>query len=162
MARVSELPIGYDTVVADRVGFEFDQGRRAGELNFVVTHGLRELRRDLRQLEADAVKELRDAVKDAAEDIADWAAVYAPVKTGRMAKSIKASMVGYRAFIRSGLVYTGVQEWGGDLFSNRPGARGVRVPRHRFIGRAIHQELPGFAERLADNIDRVARRRGWT
>jgi hypothetical protein len=124
----------------------------------VYVDGLQELRRDLRQIGPDAVKEIRGVIKGAAQVVAADARTRAPRKTGRLANSIVATTSGDRGVIRSPLPYAAVQHWGGTI---RPSGTPIRIKRTEFISVALDRRRELVVEAMARGIDEAARRNGW-
>jgi phage gpG-like protein len=131
----------------------------------VRVEGLRELRAALRALGPAAGRELRDGIKDAAELVALQARRDAPrgepgrdPHPGQLAASIRAPK-GAQAAVVSRLPYAGVHEWGGTI---APRGVPIEIDRARYVGRALHDQLDAFMERLEHNIDAVAARHGFT
>jgi bacteriophage HK97-gp10 putative tail-component len=87
----------------------------------VQVDGLAQLTRDLKKLEAAAVKKLRAVSKDAAQIVSDEAKSKAPVLTGRFRDKIKpgATQAGGYVAIR-GLVYAGPIHFGWPAHNIRP------------------------------------------
>src|SRR4051812_28631651 len=92
------------------------------DLPAVQTHGLAELRRDLKRLDPLVDRELRDSIREAAGKVAVTAGALAPFRTGELAHSIRPYVSGARASVGSTLPYAGVVHWGGTI---RP--RGVPI-----------------------------------
>lgn len=136
-------------------GFAYDQANQR-----VQTVGLRDLRKDLRELgDRDALRELRRAIVTAADEITDLARVYSPIDSGELAAGFRSTTNGDRAVVRNRVEYAGVHEWGGTI---RPRGAAIKIDRSRMLGRAVHDGLEDFMDELADNIMAVAARRGWT
>lgn len=77
-------------------------------------HGLRELRRNLRQLGDDAA-DLKDANAETAQVVAAAAVARAPKRTGRLAQSVKGNRAVGRATVKAGAArvpYAGPIHWG--------------------------------------------------
>jgi phage gpG-like protein len=124
----------------------------------VRTQGLAELRRDLRKLEPQVDKELRESIKEAADKVAVTAGALAPRRSGALAHSIRPFVSGAKASIGSTLPYAGVVHWGGTI---RPRGVPITFERTEFISRAVDDHSGALVEDIADGIDRAARRAGW-
>lgn len=137
----------------------------------VVTHGLAELRRELRQVgEVELEKRLKGELKDTAEDIAEGArkAMYPPRgnrhgKYGLSAakRSIKASVTSSGTFIRAG---AGVPSFFGFEFGGgeRPGTRQFRPHLGKqgyFLYPTVRREAKGLEDRVAQAIERAFEKR---
>lgn len=120
--------------------------------------GLAKLRRDLRDLDKDALKELRLVLKSAADEVAREASATAPRRTGNLARSYQPFTRGNVAGVRSKLPYAGVVEWGGTI---RPRGVPIEFQRRQPIGRALERRQDQIIEKVADGIDDIARRNGW-
>jgi phage gpG-like protein len=78
----------------------------------VEIKGLKELRSSLKTFEKDVRQLPQKAGKEAATVVADAARPLARHQSGRLASSIRPSASGVRAFVKSNLVYSGVQHFG--------------------------------------------------
>lgn len=124
----------------------------------VRVEGLRELRRDLRQLQPDAAKEIRTVLKGAAEIVAAAARADAPRKTGRLADSIRGTTAGDRGVVRSKLPYANVQHWGGTI---APRGTPIRIRATEFVAKNLERRAEHIVEAIGDGIERAAQKNGW-
>lgn len=124
----------------------------------VRVDGLAALRRDLRAMRPDALREVRVVLKAGAKRVADRAVPYAPRRTGALRESIKAGTAGDSAFVRSTLPYAEAHEWGATI---APRGTEFRIQRSRFIGRAVRDESDKVLEEVGAGLERVAMRHGW-
>lgn len=122
----------------------------------VEVKGLREFRRDLKQLDVDADKELRKELKVAGETALHGADV--PTRSGALARSLKISVTAKRITLYSTLPYAGVVHWGGTI---EPRGVPIRFPRTEFLSKAVDQGAAQAEQNVADAVDRAARRAGW-
>jgi phage gpG-like protein len=124
----------------------------------VRVDGLAQLRRDLRKMQPDTLKEVRGVLKHSAEIVAATARARAPRRTGRLAASIRATTAGNRAVVRSPLPYAAVHEFGGTI---RPRGAPIRIRRSEMVTGALERNRDRIANALLDGLDDVARRHGW-
>jgi len=124
----------------------------------VQVKGLADLRRDLRRLDQEALKEIRGALKDAADVVARDAATLAPRRTGRLAASYRPFTSGNVAGVRSRLPYAGVIEFGGTI---RPRGVPIEIRRYEPVTRAVERQRDRVVEQVADGIEAAAKRTGW-
>lgn len=123
----------------------------------IQVKGLKELRRDLRRTDKEAVKEVRQTIRDAARIVAEEAGRLAPRgPTGKLAESYRGTASGTLGIVRSRLVQARFIEFG---FHPRGGS--TFVPGREVIGRAIERSEGEVIEALGDGIDRAASRAGW-
>jgi phage gpG-like protein len=127
---------------------------RPGEIT-VHVDGIREMQRELRRVDPEIARELRPALKTAADVALPAARALAPRRTGRLAASLRASVSGSTARIRSPLPYAGVQHWGGTI---RPRGTPILIRRTEFISRAVARNEERIVDELGDAIDTVLRR----
>lgn len=120
----------------------------------VRVEGIRDTRRRLRKLEEkELLKEMRGDFKDIADMVARYAANEAPVRTGRLKRTIKGQATQQSASVKAGtdsrVKYAGPIHWGWK-------ARGIE--KNQFIMRAVVR-LRGDIERLAEQGVRRAKRK---
>lgn len=121
--------------------------------------GLKELQRDLRKMEPDARKELRQELRKGAGTVARAAGPYAPVgATGKLSESYKPGATNRGAYVRSRLPYAGVHEYGGTI---RPKGAPITIRASEPIRKAIDAKANQVVDEIADGIMRVAKRHGW-
>lgn len=118
--------------------------------------GLREFRRDLRKLDTEADKELREGIRDAARTTLDRADV--PVRSGALKRSLKISVTARQVSIYSLLPYAPVVHWGGEI---EPRGVPIRFPRTEFITKAVEAGADRLVEDIGDSVERAAKRAGW-
>lgn len=118
----------------------------------IRVEGLAALRKDLRQMQPDARKEVTRALKEGASVVATSARPLAPKRTGRLAASYRAGAAGNTAFVRSRLPYAAVQEFGWR-------ARGIRP--QPAVTRALDLKEDSIVDAVGDALDGVAGRNGW-
>jgi HK97 gp10 family phage protein len=87
----------------------------------VRVDGLTELLRDLKKLEPEVSKELRDRLKEIVNVVASDARQKAPYKTGKLAKKIVPSVTNKGAAVLSKAEHARIMEFGGrhPVFGNR-------------------------------------------
>ena len=121
--------------------------------------GLAELRRDLKRMQPDTLKEVRGALKDAAGEVATAARPLAHRHTGRLAASYRAGTSGNAAVVRSSLRYAALQEFGGRI---APKGTPFRVKANPAVTRALGSNEERIVDQIGDAIDKVAARHGWS
>jgi HK97 gp10 family phage protein len=126
--------------------------------NAIEVEGLQQLRRALRAIGKDAQKEGQTVVREAAQIVAAQARLNAPRRTGRLRDSIRGTTSGVKGVVRSPLPYAKVHEYGGVI---RPRGAPIVIRESAFVERAITSKADEVVEKLADGIDRVARRHGF-
>ena len=97
--------------------------------------GMRQFRRDLKQLDNEVDKRLRGELREIAADVAAEAAVLAPRRTGALAASYKPFVTQRGAGVRSRLPYAPVIEYGGTIRPQGRADRDRSLPA-RHAGRA--------------------------
>ena len=122
----------------------------------VQVHGLKELRRDMRAMGPAFSRDLSRTLRQSAESTAAEARALAPVRSGRLAGSIRAGSRGNSAVVRSPLPYAGVQHWGGTI---APRGTPIRIEGSHFITRAMDDEQ--IMNAVEEAFDDMARRHGW-
>lgn len=124
----------------------------------VRVDGLKEFRRDLKRLEPEADKELRNSIRAAATKIAVEAAASAPRRSGALARSIRPYVSRATASIASRLPYAPVVHWGGTI---EPKGVPIRFKRTEFITKAVERGTDQLIDDIGDGVERAARRVGW-
>ena len=130
----------------------------------VDTAGLKDLRRDLRKTDREALKEIQKVIKGAAKIVAEEAGRLAPRGTRaipdsrrprkRLADAYAGSTSGDKGIVRNPLPYAPIVEF---RQSGTPAQmRGVRP-----VQRAIENKQDDIVDALGDGIENVARRNGW-
>lgn len=120
----------------------------------IQVHGAKELRRALTRMGAD-VKDLTRIHKEAAEDVARVARERAPVRSGRLRKSVKARATRTRGTVQAGggaVVYAGPIHFGWPKRNIEPQPfiyDALDERRDEVIGR--------YEERIAELVRRVGR-----
>ena len=120
----------------------------------VHIEGLAELRRDLRAMQPDVLREVLGVLKDGERLVADRGRELAPRghraipvsrrPRVRLADSLRPGTAGNTAFVRSPAAYGLIQE-----------------KRSRFMSRALHDSENQIVDLLGDSVDAVADRHGW-
>lgn len=120
----------------------------------VRIEGLAELRRDLRAMQPDVLKEVRGVLKDGARVVADKGRELAPrghraipvsrKPRVRLADSLRPGTAGNSAFVRSPAAYGLIEE-----------------KRIGFMSRALRESETQIVDAIGDSIDAVADRHGW-
>lgn len=124
----------------------------------VRTDGLREFRRDLKRLEPETDKQLRQELREVAAGVAAEASATAPRRTGRLAGSYRPFVTMRTAGIRSRLEYAGVIEYGGTI---SPKGTPIEIRRYEPITRAVERRTDRIVEQFSDAVERAAENVGW-
>jgi hypothetical protein len=117
----------------------------------IQVRGLAEFNRSLRKINAELPKELRVALNKAAGIVAEKARVGVPRKSGRAAKSIRASSTRTAARVTGGSTRVSYYPWldfGGKVGKKRSVHRAF-LPGGRFI-------YPGYAAKRDEVQDEIA------
>lgn len=123
----------------------------------IEVQGLKDLRRDLRKVDKEAVKELRITIRDASRIVAKEASTLAPSRTGALAGAYRGTTSGTKGIVRNRLLYSRFIEFG-----FHPGGGSRLVPGQEPIGRALENREQDVIEALGDGIDKAAKRSGWS
>lgn len=118
----------------------------------VRVEGLSDLRRVLRKVDKNLDRSVSQALRGVAAEVRQRARAKAPVKSGALRRSIKYSVRPMGASVYSRLDYAPVHEFGGRV---RPKGTPIRVPRRRYIGRAVKEsrrDIDAVTRSLLDNI----------
>ena len=129
----------------------------AGDIRIGVD-GLAQLRRDLRRLQPEALKEVRGALKDGAEVVARASGPLAHHRTGTLAAGYRAGTGGNTAFVRNRVPYAAVHEFGGTI---APKGTPITIRANPAIHRAFDAKADRVIDIVGDGIEAVARRNGW-
>jgi hypothetical protein len=127
----------------------------------IDVEGLREVTRALRSLDKDLAKEFKQSVlKPAALVVVRGTHTLVPIRTGRLAMSIRANQVGA---ITSARPYANVIHWGGSVPSSR--STSTRPKRTFKATPFVIESFDRNEHRVLDEFDagvaRFARRTGW-
>jgi len=124
----------------------------------VKVDNLQPLRKALRAVDKDALRDVQTVTKRAAEVVAVEARSRAPRRTGRLAGSIRATTSGARGIVRSPLPYAPVHEYGGTI---EPRGTPIRIKRREYITGALEEKQDQVRDELARGFNEVARRHGF-
>lgn len=125
----------------------------------ITIDGVRELQKNLRQLDVDAMKEFRQDLIAIGQDIVHDAQGHIPVKTGRALQSMKASADLKGAYVQGGrnsVPYYAWLDFGGTL---RPtgGRRNTitrpHIRRGRYLFPAIDRHLDQIERQAVDAVE---------
>ena len=121
--------------------------------------GLDDLRRELRGLEADARRELRQVNKEAAEVVAEETRRLAPKRSGKLRDSVRAFAGQKEAGVKVGtparVPYAGPVNYG----HGPPRAQGGYVKGQQFIQRAVGRKIEKVRDLYDSEINRLAKKR---
>lgn len=129
----------------------------AGDIRIGV-EGLAKLRRDLRRMQPEALKEVRVALKEGAGIVAKASGPFAHHRSGALAASFRPGTGGNTAFVRSRLPYAAVHEYGGTI---APRGTPITIAANPAVHRAFDQTTDRVIDVIGDGIENVARRNGW-
>lgn len=125
----------------------------------VRVEGLAQLRKDLRQIQPAARREITRGLKEGAVVVAATARPLARRgATGRLAAGFRPGAAGNSAFVRNRVPYAGVHEFGGVI---RPRGVPITIKAHPAATRALALKEDAIVEKVGDAFDAVARRHGW-
>lgn len=127
----------------------------------VRVDGLRELRRDLKQIDRTLPRQLNAEIKRAAGPMRSEAAHLAPKRTGRLAASLKVGTSGSKVRIYSRRSGASVVHWGGrhPLFGNRQ--RFYQQKANPFLVRAAERNAGQLERDLAHAVESLMRNVGF-
>lgn len=127
----------------------------------VQVEGLARLRRQIRRLDPEIDKALRDELKAVGEVVAADARARVPVRSGRARASIKVSVNSKGVFIKGGtpkrVPYYGWLDFGGRLQSSR-GRRNQQDRPKRKHGRYIYPAIYANRSRTVRAVERATDR----
>lgn len=131
---------------------------KAGADIRVEVEGLRELRRDLRAMDAALPKEVSGVLRQAAQIVADEARRRAPVRSGTLAAGYRPGTAGDKALVRTTVPYAPVHEFGGTI---RPRGTPITIRKQSMIYGAIARRREDVERLLLREFDQLASRHGW-
>jgi phage gpG-like protein len=124
----------------------------------IETHGVKEFQRDLRRMQPEVAKELRQEIKAGAGPILASARLSAPKLSGTLARSIKLSVTARGVSIYSTVPYAPVVHWGGTI---SPRGVDITFARTEFITKSVEARADELVDDIGDSVERVAERLGW-
>lgn len=124
----------------------------------VEVEGLRDFRRDLKRLDSQVNKELAQDLREGGREVVEEARAEAPVRTGRLAASLRLSVSARQVSVYSTLPYAGLLHWGGTI---RPRGVPITFERTEFASHAAERHADSITEHVADSVERAARSAGW-
>lgn len=110
-------------------------------------------RRGLQSLDKGTNKILTNYLKDLAKETTADAKRRAPVKSGKLRKSIRPSVTQKRVTVYSTLPYAGVQEWGGTI---RPKGTPIKIEGHHMVRDAVDAASEKTERDLTHMFDVIA------
>lgn len=126
--------------------------------------GLRQFRRDLKQIDADLVKEINKYFRVKARELQAEAKTRTPLKSGALRKSVKQSVTNKEMKLFSDLPYAAAHEWG---TTGKPGSkvqpRGVPIKIHKsqMLGHTVFRHREDIEEYAGNLIDHLAQVNGF-
>jgi len=124
----------------------------------VRTQGLGKLNRALGKISKDIRKESIRHLRETAKEVRNTAKPLTPVRTGKLAGSLRYQASNRGASVSSSLPQAGVHEFGGRI---SPAGGTITIKSSRMLGRAVQQETPRIEQELGDLLDRIARSNGF-
>lgn len=124
--------------------------------------GVRELRRQLNQLDKDLAKALKEGLFEIAKEIADKTRPKIPVRTGKAAASLKPRKQSAAAAVAVGgnkAPYYQWIEWGGRVGRNKSVVRPF-IPEGRYLYPTLKEERDQVREKFDRIVEDVSRRAG--
>lgn len=133
----------------------------AGSAFHVKVDGLRELRADLKRVDATLPRELNQRLKKSAEPVRALASSKAPKRTGRLAGSIKVRTRGSRVYLSSSLPYAKVVHFGmrHPLFGMK--TSWYSNPARPFLRDAVAAKAGDIQRDVADTVEDLMRSAGF-
>jgi len=121
--------------------------------------GLRDLQRDLKQLQPDARREVTRSLKEGATIVARAAGpLAARGSTGTLAGGFRASASQMRASVRNRVPYAGVHEFGGTI---KPRGAPITIRATPAATRALEANEERIVDAIGDAVMDAATRLGW-
>lgn len=129
----------------------------------VRVEGLQTLRKALRDVDRDVLKEVQQVSKRAAEIVAVEARVRAPKRTGRLAGSVKSTTSGAKGVVHVAQPYANVIEWGGTTGRghSRGHAGATHIRPHHFVTGALEANQRRVQQEFAAGLSDVLRRHNF-
>jgi len=125
----------------------------------VRIEGLRDLQRDLKQLQPDARREVTKALKQGAEVVARAAGpLAAKGSTGKLAAGFRPGASQMRAVVRNRVPYAAVHEFGGTI---RPRGAPITIRSTPAATRALQSNEERIVDAVGDAVMEAATRLGW-
>lgn len=157
---LSSLQSKYDPVdqeVKHRAQRDFRKAVRSFDVD-VKVHGLRDIRRGLRQVSMAADKAVQGELSDVAGTVAKRAQARAPVRSGKLQRSIRKSVTLKRgAAITSNVPYAAIHEWGGQI---SPRGTPITIKPSRMMSGAVDEsdaDIDAAVRAIGDAIERAWR-----
>lgn len=127
--------------------------------------GLRDLRRSFRRLAPEVDKGLKVGFRRVAKPIRDEGRVNAPHLSGKLARSLRISVVQRGVSITSRVPYANVQHWGGSTGrGHQPGvpwSGSIMVEPSLFLSKALEDHEDETMDEMGRVVDLAALRAGW-
>jgi phage gpG-like protein len=120
--------------------------------------GLKDLQRDLKQLQPAARKDITKALREGAKLIHRTGRPYVAQKSGRLARGWRPGATQMQGFVRNREPYAGIQEYGGTI---RPKGAAVEIRAKPSMTRALEQRQEALVDSVGDAVEDAARRYGW-
>lgn len=124
----------------------------------VRTQGLGALNRSLGRISKDLRKESIRHLRETAREVRDTAKPLTPVRTGKMAGSLRYQASARGASVSSAHPGAGVHEYGGVI---APRGTPITIQKSRMLGTAVQRETPRIEEDIGNLLDRIARQNGF-
>lgn len=121
--------------------------------------GLAKFQRDLGRIDRGMRTASTRHLRQIANRVRDSARGRAPRRSGRLARSIRSSARASGASIYSNLEYAPVHHWGGTI---RPRGTPIRIEATHFLSEAAEQHTEFVEEELANLLDAIVARNGFT
>jgi hypothetical protein len=133
----------------------------------IVLEGYTAFQKDMRQAPLRVQRRMRGLFQSSAQKVISRAAVYAPKRSGEMARQTSITVGASKVTIRWKKVYAGVQEFGRVYQRRTPGGAGTEtVTMHkgsppRFAYKAWNEEADEFAENFVSDFCAAVAETGW-
>jgi hypothetical protein len=134
--------------------------KTAGRQNVIEIKGLKRAMRLMKDLDGDFKTQFKNIHKGAADIVADEARRLAPVKTGRLRKSIRTSGTTKGGVIRIGkkkIPYAGRVTFGDptSLFGRIAGGGGIKIKGNPFFYEAADRQFTEVVEYYDEELEQI-------
>jgi HK97 gp10 family phage protein len=126
--------------------------------------GLRDLRKNLRDIDRKMGLEVNRYLRQFTAKVRDEARAAAPFSSGALRKSIKHSVKAKQVSIFSDSPYANAHEWGsigGTKGRVRPQGVPIKIRKRQMIGHAVYSNVDKFEDHVMGLVDHIARTNGF-
>jgi HK97 gp10 family phage protein len=134
--------------------------KKVGRQNVIEIKGLKRAMRLMKDLDGDFKKQFKDIHKGASDIVADEARRLAPVKTGKLRRSIRTSGTNKGGVIRIGkkkIPYAGRVTFGDptSLFGRIRGGGGIKIKGNPFFYEAADRQFKQVVEYYDEELEQI-------